>query len=126
MSKKPVRPSAGERAAQLEAGRLEAQLIGARASIVSLGRALFAASLAAAHREGYIERVIDQDCARPDPAEAEAKPDSIEQLRRLMAYSPDREATAIIEAVSPDLMDAVLGRPADLGSRFTVGVPRNE
>lgn len=81
-------------------------------AIVELGRAALAAQLEAAELRGYIRRVreegtpagrIDVECGPVD--------NPIDKLRRAMAYSPDREATQIINAISPDLMDQVLGKP---------------
>lgn len=79
--------------------------------MVVLARALMAAQIQLAERRGYIQRIQEVEARGLPPVDGEVIPDGIEKLRRMMAYSPEREASAILDVVSPDLMDKVLGRP---------------
>lgn len=89
-----------------------ARLTPDRAVIIRIGRALLDAKIQLAYRDGYIGRIREieelppRDTTSPDP-------DAIEKLRRIMSYSPDKEASQILEAISPDLLDRVLGKPGD-------------
>jgi hypothetical protein len=80
-------------------------------SLLKLGRALFAAQIELAEKRGYIQRVHEMERAAEIEVEAPTAPGGIEKLRKLMAYSPEKEANQIIDVISPDLMDQVLGRP---------------
>jgi hypothetical protein len=80
-------------------------------SLVKLGRALFEAQIELAEKRGYIQRVHEMERVAEADVEAPAAPGGIEKLRKLMAYSPEKEANQIIDVISPDLMDQVLGKP---------------
>lgn len=82
-----------------------------QSALVTLGRALMATQIQLAERRGYIERIHEVEARGRPPVEGEVIPDGIEKLKRMMAYSPEREASAIIDVMSPDLLDKVLGKP---------------
>jgi hypothetical protein len=80
-------------------------------SLVKLGRALLDAHIQLASRRGYIERIHEVENRPAPPQDGYVIPDSIKQLGRVIADTPEREASAILDALSPDLLDRVLGKP---------------
>lgn len=115
----PVRARPSERERRLETEIIDLQLRNGslERSVVALGRRLVLAEQQLANREGYIERVWDrEELGANKPAPDDIVPgEAIEKLRRVMAYSPDREASAIIDVISPDLMERVLGKSDESG-----------
>lgn len=87
-----------------------ARLTPDRVMIIRIARGLLDAKIQIAYRDGYIARFREAVSTPADPVD---NPDSVEKLRRIVGYSPDREASAIIEALSPALLDKILGKPDD-------------
>ena len=81
-----------------------------RSGIVVIAQALRAAELRAARLEGYLERVQETE-NRPAADTVASTTDGIEKLRRVVAMAPEREAGQVLDAISPDLLDRILGKP---------------
>lgn len=112
MASKHDRPTRLERQLALEVTEKSAQLERYRSDIVRIAKLALDFRIALAARQGYIDRVQEvEQRAQPASGDGVVVDDPIEKLRRLMAYSPDREASAIIDVISPELMERVLGRP---------------
>jgi hypothetical protein len=86
-----------------------------QSSLVRLGRALFDAHIQLAEKRGYIQRVQEVEAKGSVPQEPEPLTDGIERLKRVVAYSPEKEASQILDAISPDLLDKILGKPDVMG-----------
>lgn len=80
-------------------------------SLVKLGKALFDAHLRVAKLDGYIDRVREVERRVEVKPDREFVPDAIAKLGRLIADSPEAQASQILDAIQPELLDKILGKP---------------
>ena len=90
---------------------LNPRLTPSQIALVTLGRGLIAAQIALAEKRGYIQRVQEVEARAAASVETEPMSDGIEKLQRVLAYSPEREAGQVLDAISPELLDKILGKP---------------
>jgi len=88
------------------------RLTPSQSAIVKLGRALFDSQITVAEQRGYIRRVhYTEQVAKSAPQDGPIDSDAIAKLGRVLAYAPEKEASAILEVIPPELLERVLGKP---------------
>jgi len=82
---------------------------------IALARALRASEIALARLEGYVTRVREEEACATTQEQPEPSIDGVEKLRRVLGHDDTaREADAIINVLSDDLLAKVLGKPDGL------------